>query len=114
MILGGDTVTRLRAPTVTGPDGVPVANWKSAEATWDKVDYPGGSFQPLTSDEDIVAQQRTESTHKWFAPAGADVLPTDRLRFDGLDYQVEGNPKRWGIAGREDHLEVRCFRITGG
>lgn len=114
MQLGQDLVTRLRAPSSTGPDGLPVANWKSAESTWSKVDYPGSSFQPLGSTEDVVAQQRTESTHKWFAPAGADVVATDRLRFGGLDYQVDGDPERWRIGGREHHVEVLCFRIVGG
>lgn len=115
MILGQDIVTRLRAPSSAGPDGVAVPNWKSAESTWSKVDYPGSSFQPISSNEDVVAQQRTEATHEWFAPAGADVLPTDRVRFAGLDYQVEGQPKVWRDgAGREDHQEIRCFRITGG
>lgn len=114
MILGGDTVTRLRAPTITGPDGVPIINWDSAEAGWSKVDYTGCSFQPMTSTEDVVAQQRTESTHRVFMPAAADVLATDRLRFDGLDYQVEGDPEKWRIRGHEHHLEVRVFRVAGG
>jgi hypothetical protein len=114
MRLGGDLVTRLRAPVAAGPDGLSIPNWKAAEATWSKVDYPNSSFQPLGSTEDVVAQQRAESTHKWFAPAGADVVATDRLRFGGLDYQVDGDPERWRIDGREHHLEVLCFRITGG
>ena len=114
MILGGDTVTRLRTPTVTGPDGVPVIDWDSAEAGWSKVDYTGCSFQPLASSEDVVAQQRTDSTHKVFLTAGADVLATDRLRFDALDYQVDGDPEQWRIRGVDHHLEVLCFRITGG
>jgi hypothetical protein len=115
MALGGAVVTRLRAPSVTGPDGVPVSNWRAAEATWDKVDYPGSQFQPISSTEDIVAQQRTESTHRAFLPAGADVLPTDRLRYRGADYQVEGEPERWADEhDNEDHVEVRCFRIQGG
>lgn len=114
MILGGDTVTRLRAPTTTGPDGAPLQNWKAAEASWNKVDYSGGSFQPLGSTEDVAAQQRTESTHKWFAPADADVLPTDRVRFAGNDYQVDGQPELWRINGTDHHLEVLCFRVQGG
>ena len=108
-----DTVTRLRAPMVAGVDGVSVQNWKAAEGTWSIVDY-SGEFQPLSSTEDVVAQQRTESTHRAFLPPGADVLATDRLRFAGLDYQVDGEPERHRIRGAEHHLEVLCFRIKGG
>lgn len=114
-MLGDAVVTRLRAPAAVGPDGLAVPNWKAAESTWSKVDYPGGQFQPLSSTEDVVAQQRTESTHKWFAPAGADVLPIDRLRYRGLDYQVDGQPEQWADEGDvDDHVEVLCFRIQGG
>lgn len=108
-----DTVTRLRAPVITGVDGTQVPNWKAAEGTWSKIDY-SGEFQPLGSTEDIVAQQRTESTHRAFLPADADVVVTDRLRFQGVDYQVDGEPERWRFRGANHHLEVLCFRIQGG
>ncbi len=116
MNLGGDLVTRLRAPDVAGPDGATIpGNWSTVtEPQLLKVDYPGSSFQPMSSDESIVAQQRTRSTHRAFLPAGADVLVTDRLRFDGLDYQVDGQPERWRINGIEHHLEVLVFRVSGG
>lgn len=108
-----DTVTRLRAPTVAGVDGVQVQNWKAAESLWTKTDYPC-EFQPLGSTEDVVAQQRTESTHRVFLPADADVLPTDRLRFQALDYQVDGQPEVWRRRGSNHHIEALAFRIKGG
>jgi len=114
-MLGGALVTRLRAPAVAGPDGISVPDWDSAEAGWNKVDYTGCQFQPLSSTEDVVAQQRTESTHRAFMPAGADVLATDRLRYRGIDYQVDGEPERWADEGDvDDHTEALCFRIQGG
>lgn len=115
-----DTVTRLRAPDVTGPDGATIpGDWATVtEGQLDKVDYPC-EFQPLGSTEDVVAQQRTESTHRVFLPATVqgeppDVLPTDRLRHLGLDYQVDGDPEVWRHRGTTHHIEVLCFRITGG
>lgn len=110
-----DTVTRLRAPNVTGPDGAIIpGDWTNAtEVQLLKVDYRG-EFQPLSSTENIVGQQRTESTHRAFLPAGADVKATDRIRFLGVDYWVEGEPERWRRRNREHHLEVRCFRVQGG
>lgn len=110
-----DTVTRLRAPDVVGPDNAVVpGDWATvAEGNLDKVDYPG-EFQPVSSTEEIVGQQRTESTHKSFLPPDADVLVTDRLRFQGLDYSVTGEPERHRHRGRLHHLEVFCFRVQGG
>lgn len=110
-----DTVTRLRAPNITGPDGATIpGNWSSVtEGQLLKVDYPA-EFQPLGSTEDVVAQQRTESTHKVFMPDNADVLPTDRIRFLGVDYQVDGQPELWRMGGRSHHLEVLIFRVQGG
>lgn len=105
-----DRLTRLRPGTTVGPDGATVAgDWSSATET----DYPC-EFQPLGSTEEVVGQQRTESTHRAFLPATADVVPTDRLRFLGLVYQVDGQPEHWRRGGRTHHLEVFCFRIQGG
>jgi hypothetical protein len=110
-----DTVTRLRAPDVTGPDGATIpGDWSTVtEGQLLKVDY-AAEFQPLSSTEDVVSQQRTESTHRVFLPAGADVLPTDRVRFLGVDYQIEGDPERFRKGGAEHHVELFVFRIQGG
>lgn len=110
-----DTITRLRAPDVTGPDGATIpGDWTSVtDGQLLKVDYPA-EFQPLGSTEDIVAQQRTDSTHKVFLPEYADVKSTDRIRFFGVDYQVDGEPEVWRRSGRNHHLEVLLFRVTGG
>lgn len=110
-----DTVTRLRAPDVTGPDGATIpGDWANVtEGQLLKVDY-AAEFQPLGSTEDVVAQQRTESTHKVFLPADADILPTDRIRYQAVDYQVDGQPEAWGRGGRMHHLECLVFRVQGG
>ena len=110
-----DTVTRLRAPDITGPDGATIpGDWTNVtDGQLLKVDYPG-EFQPLGSTEDVVAQQRTESTHKVFLPDYADVVATDRIRFLGVDYQVDGEPELWRRRGANHHLEVLVFRVTGG
>lgn len=110
-----DTVTRLRAPNVTGPDGATIpGNWSSVlEGQLLKVDYLG-EFQPISSTEDVVGQERTESTHKVFLPAAADVKATDRIRFFGVDYDIDGAPEVHRLRGRDHHVEVFCRRIQGG
>lgn len=105
-----DTVTVVRAASMPSPDGGdPIPSWAGATVT----DYPG-ELQPLSSTEEIVAQQRTDSTHRAFLPAGADVKATDRLRHLGIDYEVDGTPEVWRARGRVHHVEVLCFRIVGG
>lgn len=108
-----DVVTVVRGPTVTGPDGAQGIDWSTPESAWVFTDYLG-AFQPISSTEDIVGQDRTESTHKAFLPAGADVLATDRVRFLAVDYWVDGQPERHRSRGRDHHIEAFCFRVQGG
>lgn len=105
-----DVVAVVRAGTSASPDGGdPIPNWATATT----VDY-AGELQELSSTEDVVAQQRTDSTYKAFLPADADVLPTDRLLHLGLYYEIVGMPDRQRSRGRDHHYEVRCSRIAGG
>lgn len=105
-----DVVTVVRAGVTASPDGGdPIPDWTAATTT----DY-AGELQPLSSTEDIVAQQRTDSTHRAFLTAGADVKATDRLRHLGRDYEVDGVPEVWRARGQVHHVAVLCFRIVGG
>jgi hypothetical protein len=108
-----DVVTVVRAPTVVGPDGAAGIDWTAPESSWVLTDY-AGEFQEVSSTEDVVGQQRTESTYFAALPANADVLATDRLRFMGLDYSVIRNPAQRRHRGRPHHVEVYCLRVTGG
>lgn len=105
-----DVVTVVRPGSSPSPDGGdPLPNWATATTT----DY-AGELQPLSSTENVVAQQRTDSTHRAFLPADADVKATDRLRHLGLDYEIDGVPEAWRARGRDHHIEALCFRIVGG
>jgi hypothetical protein len=105
-----DTVAVVRAGSIASPDGGDaIPDWDNPTVT----DYPG-ELQPLSSTEDVVLQERTDSTHRVFLPAEADVKSTDQLRHLGLDYEVDGAPEVWRKRGRPSHIEVLCFRITGG
>jgi hypothetical protein len=103
----------MRAPLDS--NGEP--NWSSAEVNWNKADY-WASLQPVGSKEDLVAQNRVESTHisRW-EPA-ADVTSIDRVRdvAKGKDYTVDGAPFDWTDPdyGQEAHWKVFLKRIEGG
>lgn len=105
-----DVVTVVRAGSTASPDGGdPIPNWVTATTT----DYQG-ELQPLSTTELVVAAQQTDSTHRAFLPSSADVKATDRLRHQGLDYEIDGQPLKHRSRGRDHHYEIPCFRRTGG
>jgi hypothetical protein len=108
-VILSDSGERLRAPTAPGPYNSPdVPDWTAAVA----VAYPC-DLQPVSSTELVDDQQRVEGRWRLFLPAGADILPTDRWRQDGLTYEVDGEPAAWRSRGRAHHLEVQLKRWRG-
>lgn len=94
--LGVHTVTVLRATTTEDDYGNPVRNWGSATQTT----VAGCSVQPVQSmgmdpGEVTVNRQTTISRWRLYAPDGTDVQSTDRVRWDGDVYDVDGEPQRW-------------------
>lgn len=107
-----DTGTRLRGVTVAGEYNNPSSiDW--TEGTLNKLDLPC-EFQPETSSEDVVQQDRTVTTWRLFLPAGSDMTAKDRWRFLGVDYEVDGEVQPWRIRGTEHHIEARLIRVSGG
>lgn len=56
---------------------------------------PGWSVQPGASDEDRANRDGVLIQWTAYGPAGADVLPGDHVRFNGVSYDVDGEPARW-------------------
>lgn len=108
-------ITRLRAPIVVGPDGSSAPRWNTPENQWTIDDY-WCSFQPVSSKEDLVSQQRVESTHLARLEPNADITAVDRLRYRGRDYTVDGEPLEWmeTDGSTRHHWKTFCKRITGG
>lgn len=55
----------------------------------------GCSVQPGVMSED--ENMRDALAVRWtvFLPPGSDIRGTDRVRFNGREYQVKGEPERW-------------------
>lgn len=111
-----DTGTRLRGVAAAGQYGNPAAiDW--TESTLDKADY-ACEFQPepgrTASTEDVQQQERVVTHWHLYLPAGADVTAVDRWRFLGIDYEIEGDVKRFRARGNDHHLEARVMRVSGG
>lgn len=62
-------------------------------------DVDGCQFAPGPSRELNFAAAQVESDATLYAPAGTQVLPTDKIRRKGEMYDVVGRPQDWGSAG---------------
>lgn len=69
---------------------------------------PGATVENTDSRDTVVDQW------DWFVPSGADIRPTDRVRFRGDLYEVDGSPQPFDDErGRPHHIEVQLRRVTG-
>lgn len=104
-----DVITRKRAPLVTDRYGKQVRDWSAAAS----VDYPA-EVQPVSSTENVVNQARTETRWRvWLGPS-ADLAATDRVVWDGVTFEVEGDVERWKRRGRLHHLRAVLVRVAQG
>lgn len=71
----------------------------------DCIEYPTGS----TEQDMAVTDSRT-----LLVPSGSDIVPTDRIRLNGLLYQVEGLPMDWEdpLTGWRPGMQVRLERVS--
>ena len=105
--LGGHTITIVRPPARDG-FGDPVSG-AAVETT-----VPGCFVQPRTSGEQTDLRDQVVTGLIAFLPAGVDVTATDRVRYAGALYQVDGDPSRWSDGhGSEHHLEVALRHVEG-
>lgn len=108
----GETVTRLRASTTEDRYGSQVLDWTDPA----ELDIDGCAVAPLEADEDHgEGRQAVIRGFNVYAPAGADVLPIDRLRIRGDDHEVIGEPGVWvnPFTGATPGVEIRTRRVTG-
>lgn len=106
-----DTVTVIRASH--GPDryGDQSRDWMHAPES----DVKGCRVIPAGGGKELIVE-RDEVVRRWtlFAPADADILPTDRIRYGGDIYEIDGQVRRWRSAtGRLAHLECDLLRVEG-
>jgi hypothetical protein len=106
MILGSDTITRLRGQSrdafgdVTGTDA--------------ELDITGCSVQPTSATESTDRGDLLITSMTVYLPAGTDLLATDRARWLGDVYEVDGAPARWrDDLGTEDHVQAQLKLVQG-
>jgi hypothetical protein len=111
----GDTVTVVHAVnTTTDNYGNTRADWSTATRTTVRC-----TVQPVTlqtgSTEDVNAQDVTLTGWALYAPAGTAIDVLDRVEWSGAagSLEVDGEPARLRLQGREHHVEASLTRAKG-
>lgn len=104
-----DTVTVIR-PAWIVERGDRIADWGNAtEHT-----VPGCRVQPVVGQE--IHDNRDAIVTRWnlFAPSAADIESTDRVRHQGVVYEVEGDIRRWpSPTGALANTQATLQRVEG-
>jgi hypothetical protein len=103
------TITRVR-PVYTTERGDQVADWTNATTT----DLTGWRLQPLVGEELLGLRDAVTRRWKAFGPPGVDVTELDRIRYAGVEYEVDGFVQRWpSPTGVLAHTELILKRVEG-
>lgn len=105
-------ITRIRPGTKTSR-GSTIPDWDPAVVNELKIG--GCSVQPastsLSQDGRILGIMDGMTA---YLPNGSDVKAGDRILYDGLTYEIEGEPRVWVSAtGAKDHILLNLMRYSG-
>ena len=105
-----DVVTRLR-PKTTESRGKTVPDW-NVPPDYEEID--GCSMQPastsLSTDGRVLG---ISDLYTLYAPSDADIEAGDRIEFNGLIYEIDGDVRVQPTACRLDHIAVNLRRYNG-
>ena len=105
-----DVVTRLR-PTIRTVRGSDIPDWTNPNA----IQIGGCSMQPASTmlSQDGRIQGITEG-YTCYLPPCADVKAGDRIRFNGNDYTINGEPQIWqSPSGKVSSMQLNLERWRG-
>ena len=113
MFAYGETVTRQRAGVTVDPYSQEVtADWSNPTS----FDIAGCGFDPGGSGEALDLARNVVTTQpKVYAPAGSDIVASDRLVVRGVVYEVDGDVAVWRspFTGWEPGVVVPLKRSEG-
>lgn len=86
-----------------------------APATASTTVIDGCAIWPTVTTEIVTGQDTVTWDLECLLPPDTDILPTDRVLFDGETYDVVGRPMRWRspITGRKPGIQVNLKSQTG-
>lgn len=102
-------LTRIRAGSIGGPYGGNEPDWTTAAS-----EEMRAVMWPVSSTEDVVNQQRTETRWRALIFGDADVLAVDRFTYDGRTFEVDGEVEKWPPGPTVHHTELVLHLVAGG
>lgn len=109
----GERVIRVRPRrTTTDRYGATVADW----STTTRASLTGCSLSPRGESEDTTGgRQGVIVGYTLYAPAGADIRPTDRIEARGETFEIDGEPGDWRspYSRRVVGVELALRRVEG-
>ncbi|AJT42417.1 hypothetical protein [Psychromicrobium lacuslunae] len=100
--------TRLRAPLVDDGHDNETQDWSKAQA----LEISNCLITPGATDEVIANRNGVLIQFTVHAPAGADVQALDRAIYQGVEYEIDGEPERWDT-GVLDHTVIYLKKWRG-
>lgn len=114
--IGEQTITVVRAPLVQNDrDNTWYRDWENATHT----DVPGCSVQPTRLSDKLRYEQDQEREYhmtyiRVYAPPGTDIVYTDKIKFDGKFYDVQGAVTPWRRTGGQEHHVAFLIKLREG
>jgi hypothetical protein len=104
----GQTVTLVKR-VKGGPDDFGNDTWTTTMTDVRGAFAPGSSVEQIQG-QDIVVTQPTV-----YLPPGTDATAIDAVQVDGLQYEIDGDPRNWvnPFTGWRAGVEVPLRRATG-
>lgn len=104
------TITRIR-PGIRTARGQDIPNWDNAN----ELVIDNCSVQPnattLSQDGRVLGISQGLTV---YAPADADILAGDRIKYQNNDYTIDGELQRWpSPTGRLEHIRFNIVRWQG-
>lgn len=108
-----DTVTILRATAVKDRYNNDVPGAVTETVVTGCAVVPPGARLSTTGGSELTFQQDTvEATMVLLAPLDTDIVATDRVRYDGVVWEVDGKPEKFTLTSLR-HVAARLKVVTG-
>jgi hypothetical protein len=110
IIGNSDIVQIIRATETMDEYNLPVKVWNITVASG------RASIQDFLTTEDDSDRQTTTEGLRLISDDPAlfnRMLPTDRIRYAGIDYEVDAPIQNWRLFGKLHHVEVYLKKVVG-
>ena len=104
-MLGPHTVDLV---TPAGRDG-----WGDVQTGGSVTSVAGCFWQPVSTTEQLVSADTVTVVARGFMPASASPAATDRVRFEGRTYTIEGRPELHHTPAGPHHYEIQLKDVEG-